>query len=163
MKTWTNARLKTALGWFILGSNFALLGFVFFLEGWLNGKISPPERSMAFAAIIPLSSTYLTAAVAFFMAHKSATQTKWALEEISVHTAIAALALPTALFIAGLAVIWTCAMGRFTSTQFGDYLTIIQSLHGILCSAIYGNLFRKELEAQRKQESKRRQGNKDEI
>lgn len=138
----TNASLKSALGWLIVGGQLALLLLVFVLE--MKGRFDPPERKAAFAAVIPTVGVYFAAAVIHFMAGPSV-KSKWASQNAPVSRVMITFLLPGLLWLALAGIFVSNAVGTFMSSEaFTDYLGLLQAAQAFVATVIYGYYFRRE-------------------
>ncbi len=138
----TNATLKAALGWIIIGGQLFLLLLVFILE--VMGRFDPTERKAAFSAVLPTVGVYFAAAVIHFLAGDPG-RSKWAKETAPVSRVVITLLLPL-LLLASLATVFVAnAIGTFLSASaFTDYLGLLQAAQAFVATLIYGYYFRKE-------------------
>lgn len=151
-----NGSFKTLLGWFIVTSQILLIAAIFITDA--AGKLEDEEFSAAIAATVPVLGTYFSAVVLYFLQQdKSRAPSGWAAKPASINAVVISLLLPFLLFAAAIGALVMAAAGWIGSDKFGNYMMYMQTAQTTVSGLIYGNLFRKELEAEKRRRDRERE------
>lgn len=143
----SNEKLKSLLGWFIIGSQLILLVTAFVLHANDPKQFGETERAAVFGSVLPPLAIYGAAAITFMLNDPDPRRKRWR-EQIAPRNRVAVtLLLPPIPFLMTLFLIIMSLYGKVTQAGVSNSVVLIQTVQSGFVALIYGWFFKDEVRA----------------